>query len=709
MARDIHDPAADSSLPFNQDLICRGLFALSTFWGAYLLFQIEPIIGKFILPWFGGSPAVWTTCMLFFQMLVLAGYGYAHLSLNFLNPQRQGLVHGLLLIFALCVLPITPSISGKPLDSNHPTVTILIILLTSVGLPFFVLGATSPLLQAWFARSCPGRSPYPLYALSNFGSLLALLSYPFIVEPYFPLGLQTNGWSVGFVGFVLICGGVSSLFVRLAKAGRISPNPILSDTELRLADSFSALSRWLYWLGLPAISSILLLAVTNQLCQDVASVPFLWIVPLAFYLISFIFCFAERNWYQRRLFIPAAILGGVGLVVALYQGSQISLPGQIAIYSLGLFFCCMICHGELFRLRPQPTQLTAYYLAISLGGALGGLFVALISPLIFNQFFEFHLGIFACFAVVFSVLIFDKQRLTTRTASRWYWLSGWLFLTILGGALIKHAYNANAEQLLLSRNFYGVLRVVERDLEQPELARRVLRHGAIDHGFQFLAADKRQQATAYYRPETGVGLALSHFPRHQQRRIGIVGLGVGTLLSYGRAEDYFRLYDINPKVVELAQDHFSFVADSAAKHDIVIADARLALEREAAQHFDLLILDAFSGDAIPMHLLTLEALQQYIRHLKPDGILVIHIANRYLNLRPLLQGLAEQTGLQFKVVVTTSKDNDFGLYQTQWAYLTRNTEFLQLPQISQALEASSNQFKSVLWRDDFSNLFSLLK
>jgi spermidine synthase len=686
----------------SQDLICRGLFAICVFWGAYLLFQIEPLIGKFILPWFGGSPAVWTTCMLFFQILLLGGYAYAHFSLSHLKAKQQSLLHIGLLLLALSYLPITPSADWKPSDGDQPTWAILVLLLRSVGLPFFVLAATSPLLQAWFARACPTRSPYPLYALSNLGSLLALLSYPFVFEPYFKLGQQTLGWSLGFGLFVLLCGGLGLYFKHLAQNNAISETPSSLDNQVRLVENLSPVTRWLFWLGLPAITSIMLLAVTNQLCQDVASVPFLWILPLAFYLISFVLCFAEFKWYRRSIFIPASLLGGLGLVIALYQGSKIGLEWQISIYSLGLFFCCMICHGELFRLRPQPSQLTAYYLAISVGGAIGGLFVALLSPLIFPLYFEFHIGLFACFALVFAVLVIENPKPLIVSL-------GSLILLVLGGHLITHAYEASAAQSLVSRNFYGVLRVVDRDIEQPEQARRVLRHGAIDHGFQFLAADKQQKATAYYRPETGVGLALQHFPKQQNRRIGIVGLGVGTLLSYGKADDYFRIYDINPTVVELAKNQFSFIKNTPAQNDIVITDARLALDREADQQFDILVLDAFSGDAIPMHLLTVEAMQQYFRHLQPDGLLVIHIANRHLDLRPLLQGLAQRENYQFKVVHTPSREDDFGLYQSDWAYLTRNQDFLQHPLISQALDNREIPNKSVIWTDDFSNLFSLLK
>lgn len=693
----------------NKDKLRWWLFAITIFWGAFLLFQLEPLIGKFILPWFGGSPAVWTTCMLFFQVLLLAGYAYAHLSLDHLSPARQGFWHLLLLLLALLTLPITPSVDWKPEAGSQPSVAILLLLCTSVGLPFFVLGATSPLLQAWFVRVCPGRSPYPLYALSNLGSFIALLSYPFVFEPYFRLGQQTVGWSVGFGGFVLLCGGLALDFRKQALVNKISHTPMVADDRLRISDHVSPGMLWTLWLALPTATSVLLLAVTNALCQDVASVPFLWIVPLSVYLLSFIVCFAQHHWYRRHIFLPMAALGVFGLVIALQRGSLMSLGWLVAIYSFGLFACCMICHGELFRLRPQPSHLTAYYLAISIGGAIGGLFVALIAPLLFSIYLEFHIGVFTCCALTLFAIAQDSQARATARYRRLTIIGTGLAMTVLAGYLIKHAYYATSTPTLVSRNFYGVLRIQEHALNDPQLARRVLRHGAIDHGMQFLAPEKRHLATTYYRPETGIGLALSNLQIPGGRHIGLVGLGVGTLLSYGRADDDFRIYEINPHVVELAQNQFSFLHDSPAKQAIVVADARLALERELPQNFDLLVLDAFSGDAIPMHLLTEEAMRLYFKHLRANGVLAVHIANHFLDLKPLLRGLATSEHYHYRFIREQAAADDFGLYRSEWALISRNPAFLQLPAIAAAAQPENGSEKQVVWRDDFSNLFSLLK
>lgn len=686
-----------------------GVYGLISFWGAYLLFQLEPVIGKFILPWFGGSPAAWITCMLFFQVFLLGGYAYAHLNLDFISARRQGILHTVILLIALLTLPVTPDQAYKPENSDQPTWDILILLTTSVGLPYFVLSTTAPLLQAWIARINPNRSPYTLYALSNLGSLLALLSYPFLFEPYFRLGEQTLGWSLGFVIYVVLCACVSLDFRHLARTEAIVAKPVAIDGEILISDRLSPALLWLFWLALPTATCILLLAATNQLCQDVASVPFLWIVPLSLYVLSFIFCFARKDWYQRKIFIPALFIAAIALVGVLYGGGKFTLEAQVAIYSAGLFFCCMTCHGELYRLRPQPSRLTVYYLAISVGGALGGIFVALLAPLVFPLYFEFHIGLFACCLLTLSAVAVDSQLSGHKRSKRLLWLLAGGVLIWLGVNLANQAYQAASDKTRISRNFYGVLRVEDRSLANPALAKRVLRHGAIDHGFQFLAVEKQQLPTAYYGNDSGVGLTLTHFAPERGRRIGVVGLGVGTLMSYGKADDYFRLYDINPAVVELAQTYFTYLKNTSARYDIVVADARLALERETAQGFDVLVLDAFSGDAIPMHLLTEQALQLYLRHLRSDGVLAIHITNHYLDLRPLVKGMAMRAGYEYLHVQSPASIDTLGRYRSDWALVTNNKKFLQQPVFEKFINPSATPIDSIIWTDDFSNMFRLLK
>jgi SAM-dependent methyltransferase len=440
----------------------------------------------------------------------------------------------------------------------------------------------------------------------------------------------------------------------------------------------------------------------------VASVPFLWIIPLSLYVLSFIFCFAQSNWYQRRIFIPALFLGAIALVIVLYNSGKFTLGAQVTIYSASLFFCCMTCHGELYRLRPQPSHLTAYYLAISIGGALGGIFVAVIAPLIFPLYFEFHISIFACCLLTMLAVAVDSQLSEDKRRKPFIWLLSGGILIWLGTNLANQAFQTASAKAHVSRNFYGVLRVEDRFLENPALAKRLLRHGVIDHGFQFLAPEKKHLPTAYYADDSGVGLTLSHFSRAHGRRIGLVGLGVGTVLSYGKPSDYFRIYDIDPAVIDVAQTHFTYLKDTASHYDIVVADARLALEREAPQQFDILILDAFSGDAIPMHLLTEQALQLYLRHLRPDGILAIHISNNYLDLHPLVSGMALRANYQYLFVESTA-DKNAGKYLSEWALLSKNQTFLQQAVFQKFKQTSVKPTQSIVWTDDFSNMFRLLK
>jgi hypothetical protein len=678
----------------------HSLFALATVMGAYLLFQIEPVVGKLILPRFGGSPAVWSGCLLFFQLMLLAGYCYAHFSLSYLHPIRQAWLHCALLILALTLLPIRLSDAG-PLQTDNPLIAILSLLLHSVGLPFFLLSTTSPMIQAWFARQQPQPSPYPLYALSNLASLIALLSYPFAVEPYFSLSQQTRGWSWGFALYTVMI-----VLLAIDACKRSSPSrqeTVTTDYSALPASKLSSRRCWFYWLSLPTISSALLLAVSNLLCQDVASIPFLWIVPLTAYLLSYVISYSKRNGCSRRYTIPLGCAGIVALVGTQFFSSHLTLGAQVTLYCLGLFNCCLMLHAELYLLRPQPQRLTAYYLASSAGGALGGLLVAIAAPLVFSMYLEFPLALLLCAAVTMAVVMHTGR--PGRIAS-WSAAAGLLLLSLVLGEQI---YRTLSAQLAVTRNFYGVLRVQQRDDDQPQQARRVLRHGAIDHGIQYLHAAKKHQATAYYRPETGVGLAIRHLYKQQDRHIGLVGLGVGTLVGYLGPSDAATLYEINPDVVMLAQQYFSYLSDTPARLNYQIADARLTLERQMPQQFDLLVLDAFSGDAIPMHLLTEQALQIYLRHLSQHGVIAVHITNHYLDLRPLIRGLAHQSKLFYGFVRETFTDADSALYRSHWALLSRDEAFFRQPAIAQALSTEYGIQPELVWTDDFSNLYRLLK
>ncbi|MBV6516449.1 MAG: Polyamine aminopropyltransferase [Planctomycetes bacterium] len=678
-------------------------YGTAVFLSAFLLFLVQPLISRFILPWFGGSSAVWTTCMLFFQVFLLAGYAYAHLSIRSLSPRWQALVHAGLLAVAALTLPVIPAESLKPQGGENPTLRVLALLALSVGLPYFALSATGPLLQAWFARARPGRSPYVLYALSNVGSLLALLGYPFLFEPWLGRIHQAYAWSGGFVLFALLCAVVG--------LGR-RHDGFRSDAGPAQGPAPPLVTRGL-WVALPMCASVMLLAVTNQLCQDVASVPFLWVLPLSLYLVTFIVTFAGPRWYPRYWAILAMFGAIIAVVVAHNTGAGLSVKYQLLAYGGGLLSCCYVCHGELYRLRPEPSRLTGYYLAISVGGALGGIFVGLVAPLVFRVYLEMYAGMAAC--VLLAMFCVARDSFGHLLAGNRLQVSLACAVAVLAAALLlmDHQRSATQRAVASERNFYGVLRVDEF-YEGTGYHQYSLYHGIIEHGFQYRLPERRREPSTYYGENSGVALALMHLSG-KPRKVGLVGLGTGTLATYGRPGDQFRFYEINPAVIELAQSHFTFLKDSAAEIDLVLGDARLSLEREEPQSFDLLALDAFSSDSIPVHLLTQEALDLYLRHLKPEGVICLHISNRHLDLRPVVQSLAQARGLHVSWVDSTGDippPENAGaqrIYAASWLLVSRARWVLE----SELIAPSASKLPPLPegfrpWTDDYSNLFSVL-
>ena len=682
-------------------------FAATILTSAFLLFQVQPLISKFILPWFGGSPAVWTTCMLFFQVVLFAGYAYAHMSSRLLSPRWQGVVHLGVLALALCSLPIAPDASWKPTDASSPTLRILLLLGANVGLPYFALSATGPLIQAWFARAYPGRSPYRLYALSNFGSLLALLSYPFLFEPVFDVLFHTKLWSFGFAFFVIPC-GAAALWLRLRGAATKAQ----ATTGQAGDDARPTLGRRALWLGLPACATLMLLATTNHVCQEVAVIPFLWVVPLSLYLISFIITFDHERWYRRRVFGATTALltlavAGIHPLASLLDKVNYNLgfSQQVLLYFGALFSICMLCHGELVRLRPSTRYLTEFYLMISAGGALGGVLVSLVSPAIFTTFFEWKVGLAVSFLIGGTVLVREiSNRLRPAT------LVARLALTLpiaAGVGCVGVFQSEDEDPIDISRNFYGVVWVTDADEDTPADHYRAMIHGATVHGRQFQAADKRRLPISYYGPESGVGQTLQYLEKSGPVNVGAVGLGVGTLASYARAGDRFTFYELNADVESMARKHFTYLKDSPGETKVVLGDARLSLERAESQGFNALVLDAFTGDAPPAHLLTEEAFAIYQRHLRPDGVLAFHITNRRVNLMPVVQGLADHFGFQV-VHIWSPWNGDKLLFRSDWVMLTKNTDFVA--GVPSALPPSDNTKRDrVLWTDHYNNLFALLR
>jgi hypothetical protein len=773
---------------------------------AFLLFQVQPIISKFILPWFGGSPGVWTTCMVFFQIVLFAGYAYAH-GLTLLPRRWQGVLHGALLAAAVALLPIAPGDAWKPAGAEDPTWRILLLLAASVGLPYFVLSSTSPLVQVWFTRSSGGSSPWRLYALSNVGSLAALLSYPLFFEVRWDVLEQTTLWAVAFGAFVILSlAGIwlDRRHLKAATSGR--------DESAGSDGDHPGWGRRAAWLLLPALASSMLLGTTNHVCQDVAVIPFLWVVPLSLYLLTFIICFEHERWYARvpvlwalpalpLLFFACSLerlenqpfwkelkqqVRGAQSWLAKLTGWEVDL-GDLDLapnylWELGwafgaMFFACMICHGELTRLKPAPRRLTEFYLLMSAGGALGGLFVSLAAPHLFSTFAEWPLTLVAAFALAAFVLLRAIWR--AKRAGGW-WLAG--LLTLATGALacglaalgmdpltmIREALPLPAgavrpvawtiavllaivplvlvgmavrrgalrpalvsvltlalaltfaillmgslgsqreERLERVRNFYGTLAVEEDTMFKT----RSLINGGVIHGMQQTGFGTRlnEEPTAYFGRRTGVGRALESLKERDDARVGVVGMGAGTVACYAQRGHTLRFYDINPDVVRLARKHFTFLADAerrGAKVETVISDARLALEREEAQHFDVLLLDAFSGDSVPVHLLTREAFAIYQRHLKPDGIIVVHVTNSFLVIAPVIEKIAADAG--FKTTRVTTRKQGMFYDASDYVLVTNNRAFLERTPASLTGDEVELNHDVRLWTDRYHNLLGILE
>lgn len=871
------------------------------FLAAFLLFLVQPLVARFLLPWFGGGPAVWTVCMLFFQAALLAGYAYAHASSERLRPESQARVHAVVVAASLLALPLLPEAPALPGGDGSPTARILEVLLLSIGAPFFVLASTSPLLQRWFSREPGLPSPYRLYALSNAGSLLALIAYPFVIEPLSTLHGQALAWTIAYGAFAVLTVALAVAHGR--RAHDPVPVPAASPVPSELEPGPSAGVRT-YWLALPATASALLLATTNQLCIDVAVVPFLWVLPLALYLLSFVLCFDHPRWYDRRLFVTVFAASSAAAAWMLARGADIPVEWLVLALSAALFSGCMVLHGELVAIRPGPGHLTRFYLSVAAGGVVGGLFVALLAPATFDGFWEYPVALVATGALAVSTLarsgrwgapssarfwtailvsavqvhgfvdfVLAPQRAAGQASDTavpdpsvvvWTWLAlsivhlgawtatawarererttiaVWIAAAVLHGGVV-HAFASSVDEpafapvapwlvlgwsgvavglgvlwarawesrlaprvrrivtvgllhavllallailavvdavptsallvvgvalvgidlaalragrggdrgramaslswgpvaaavLLLAlrfvsveraalaeresthRDFYGVLSVTE---DESVLGRyRLLTHGRIDHGFQYLEDSLRTHPTSYYGPGTGLALALERMGALVSRddssgalRLGVVGLGVGTIAAYGREGDALRFYEINPTVAELAATRFSYLGDSRAAVDVVIGDARISLERERAvgaePPFDVLVVDAFSSDAIPIHLVTREAVELYRDRLAPGGAIIFHTSNRFLDLDPVIRGLASHLGwnaFRFE----NGDDEPSGVYESTWAVITGNERFAEDERVRTAAAAPSPA-PPIAWTDDYASLWQVLR
>jgi hypothetical protein len=680
------------------------LYALTIFLSSFLLFQVQPIIAKMILPWFGGSAAVWNSCMLFFQMALLGGYTYAHLLFEKAPGRRQAQIHIVLLALSLATLPILPGASWKPAGGENPIFLILGLLAVTIGLPYFLLSTTGPLLQAWYTREFHGAVPYRLFALSNFASLLALISYPLFIEPSLQVNQQALIWSGAYAVFVLLCAGVA-----WKTRDHQAAAPALEESEGNAAVA-PDLSRRALWIGLSACPSILLLAVTTHLTQDIASIPFLWIVPLVLYLLSFILTF-ENSWFYFRpvwLTLAAASLVYM-LILELENGPDIPMVWRLAVTAGAMFAVAMVCHGELASLKPHPRHLTGFYVSLSVGGAVGGLFVGLLAPLIFNAYYEYALGWWLSMALIISALAVRYHEHLTKTYGMAILTILWVALGVYGGSWTSVQRTFLSGYHVTERNFYGTLRVQdEGDFNNNTKVRQLL-HGVINHGQQYLNPGRRREPTTYYCRESGAGTSILTRNEFEPQRVGVIGLGTGTLASYGRVGDEYHIFEINPLVLALARREFSFLNESRAKVQVHMGDARLSLERLQPLQLDVLAVDAFSGDSVPVHLLTREALDLYFRHLRKDGILAVHISNRYLDLEGVVQSGAESIG---KLALEFSDERDEGdeaCFGSTWILVMEKSAYGARANRLSAGQPMTTPKGFRLWTDNYSNLIGVLR
>lgn len=688
------------------------LYALTIFTSAFLTFQVQPIAAKYILPWYGGSQAVWSVSLLFFQAALFFGYLYAHLLRKVGNRRREAVIHCVLLAASLATLPIVPDEGWRAAGGADPTWRILGLLAVTLGLPCLLLASTSPLVQSWYPRRY-GMSTYRLYAVSNAGSLLGLVSYPFLVEPALTRTAQAVWWSWGMGAFAVLAG--LSAVASLRTAGAPAGSPAAGSARGREAASPNAEGmrdphRTVFWILLPALGSVLLLSTTNKIVQELVAVPFLWIVPLTVYLLTFIAAFQSPRFYDRRSYLGLLVVSFGGVLWFLMMREDPPLLLSLGFYLAALFSGCMVCHGELVRLTPPTTRLTAFYLCIAAGGALGGVFVALVAPAVFDGYAEFPLSLALIPAAWLAVRFLEAGDAGSRGLPLPHAGAAGAAVAAFAGALF--AAGPGGEGIIArDRNFYGTLTVAEYGRPGTEGYHRAMRHGRILHGLQYLHPKYERLATTYFTDRGGAGMTLANYPRQKGKglKIGVVGLGVGTLAAWTLPGDTIRYYEINPAVERMAREHFTYLGKSAGRGEVALGDGRLVLEAEPPQGFDVLVLDAFNNDSPPVHLLTRESFGIYLRHLKPEGALAVNITSKYINFIPVISELAGAFRLPWTTVIDYNREDAFNRTVSFWAILTRNPSLQQ----NEALNAASSQpevrRRVPLWTDDYTSLFDIVE
>jgi hypothetical protein len=681
----------EQSAPAAFSLPARALsYALAIFLGSTLLFLLEPIAAKRLVPLLGGSAAVWTACLVFFQTALLLGYYVAHELVTRTNLRTQVTAYiGLLALSVVqLVRVVDPTLRA---NVDRPIVSVLWLLSGLIGVPFVTLSATSPLLQAWFARTTPrGRADaYGLFAISNIGSIVALLAYPWLIEPRLTLRAQTILVAIVLTMLAILVGVIGASVRNAEDDAHTTPTAESAGVPLTTR---------VLWVALAACASLLLAATTTHISQNVAALPLVWIVPLVAYLLSFVVAFSTRTWPPRWLVVGLAIIGLLGSGFLLYRGVlDIPILPATAAICVALFVLCLFLHSELYHRRPAPRHLTSFYLHVAAGGALGAVLVGIVAPLVSPGNYDLAIGLVLT-AVLGLVVAWSGGRVMRGV---------WSALLAAGIVLITTQVRSDRSAIVRVRNFYGTVRVTH--VHEPQKADvRSLYHGVIVHGRQVFRVDLRRVPNTYYARTSGVGLALDQCCRNRPRRIGVIGLGTGTVAVYGNAGDTIRFYEINRAVEKIALSDFTYLSDSPAFMQIVRGDARVSLAAEPPQRYDVLIVDAFSGDAIPVHLITVQALEVYRRHLAPGGIVAFHISNRFLALAPVVEQLAHNAGMQV-VRVINPEDLTRQVFLSEWVLVTVNADFLANPAVMRARQPIDVPAGLRLWTDDYSSLFPIIQ
>jgi hypothetical protein len=685
------------------------LLGSAVFTGSFLLFLIEPMAARRLLPLLGGSAEVWITCLIFFQCALLLGYLGAHALATRLPRRTRALIYSTLL--GACLLH--GQFIGRvelAASTAHPVLSVFRLLAVMIGLPFFALSMTTPLLQSWQAGEAMALNTaqlaapsYRFYAFSNFGSFLALVVYPWLLEPRYGLRAQNLLWRIGFAVFAVTC---ATIF--FGNFRDLSPNAAPEPGAGSLNEAPPRAAHRVLWFLLAACGTLLLCAITNHLNQDVAAVPLLWILPLIAYLLSFVWAFSGDRFYPRRwflLFLPV-ILFAAGYAIV-QTDLNLALGWWVLFFCVVLLYCCMVCHGELHRLRPAPAHLTSFYLTIAAGGMIGSVFVGMVAPVIFRANYELACGL--VLLALLAVVIAWREGIAWRVLG----FTSLAAVVVLGGKQIANNRNG---ALALARNFYGALRVVEtRATPESPLTNppatpgspntnadstfRALFHGTVLHGAQVIGSTR---ATPFYSPDSGIAMAIDLCCGQRPRRIGVIGLGAGSVAAYSRAGDVIRFYEIDPLIEKMATEYFTYLHDSPADIQIILGDGRVSLAQQPSQQFDVLAIDAFSGGAIPVHLLTREAIELYLRHLRPGGILAINITNVYLDLGPIVEAQARRAGLH--AFFFESAVNYPGGYVVDWVLLSNNQTLLSRPEMERG-QALDPQPGLRIWTDDYNSLF----